>query len=132
VRVHDREGTLKLGVAQSASDTDNSAIGVWRDYGPGERLRRAAVVAAIGIGGALLMLPIPLVHLGGLFVLLPGSLFLAFIRLRTPSMLRSATGPCPRCQFQQSFFTGLGLRAPVLPSQVTCASCHREIWLRMP
>ena len=130
--MHDREGPLALGVSQSASDTDTKAVGTWRDFSAGARLRRAAVVAAIGIGGAALMLPIPLVHLGGLFVLLPGSLFLAYGRLRAASMLRSATGACPRCQFQQSFFTGLGLRAPVLPIQVTCASCHREIWLKMP
>ena len=128
----EHEGPLVLGVSMSPADTDTPATGTWPDYSDGERFRRAAIMAAIGIGGAAAMLPIPLVHLGGLFVLLPGSLFVAFWQAKTKSMLRSAKGECPRCHHQQSFFTGLGLRPPELPLRVTCEQCHRESWLRKP
>lgn len=94
--------------------------------GAGDRVKRAGVALAGGVGLALVALPIPIVHL----LLVPGALVggiaLAARRLGQGETFRGARGRCPYCGTQQRF-TLLGRFR--LPKTVYCGSCQRELYL---
>ena len=93
---------------------------------PRDRLKRAGVAFAAGLGGAVVALPIPIVHL----MLVPGSLLagIAFAvrRLGQAETFRGARGCCPFCGVEQQFTLVGRFR---LPKRVYCSSCHRELYL---
>ena len=91
-----------------------------------DRLKRAGVALAAGLGGAVVAIPIPLVHL----ILVPGSLVagigFALRRLGQGETFRGARGRCPFCGVDQRFTLVGPFR---LPKRVYCSSCHRELYL---
>jgi hypothetical protein len=93
---------------------------------PGDRLKRAGLALAAGVGVALVALPIPIVHL----VLVPGGLMLglgfALRRLGQGETFREARGRCPYCAMEQRFTLVGRFR---LPKAVYCSSCQRELYL---
>lgn len=84
----------------------------------------------LGVGVAVIALPIPLVHL----VLVPGGLLLgvilAAIRLGQREIFGSAEGACPFCGTPQRL--GLAGRVFRLPRKVFCRNCQRALNLEPP
>ncbi len=114
---------LTLRAVGASPQTARVDIGV---LDPGDRLKRAGVALAGGVGVALVALPIPIVHL----VLVPGGLLLgiglAVRRLGQGETFRGAEGRCPYCGVGQRFTLMGRFR---LPKTVFCASCQRELYL---
>ena len=109
-----------LGAAARTAEVDVGVLGA-RD-----RLKRAGVALAAGLGGAVVAIPIPIVHL----ILVPGSLIagiaFALRRLGQGETFRGARGRCPFCGVEQRFTLVGPFR---LPKRVYCSSCHRELYL---
>jgi hypothetical protein len=96
--------------------------------GLGHRLARAVVLFLVGLGGGLLLLPVPLIHLFGIFFFL-GMTALATNRLLTRQVLRGASGTCPACGVEGRFFVGLGGRRLRFPIKTHCKECHVSLHL---
>lgn len=109
-----------VGAAARTAEVDVRVLGA-RD-----RLKRAGVALAAGVGGAVIALPIPIVHL----MLVPGSLIAGIVfalrRLGQGETFRGAHGRCPFCGVEQRFTLVGSFR---LPKRVYCSSCHRELYL---
>ena len=93
------------------------------------RLRRAASIFFPLLGGALLALPIPAVHLAAVPGLLIAGIVLGIQRLRQTSRLERLAGPCPGCASDQEFPTPARL---VLPLTLRCPSCGEFVKLEDP
>lgn len=93
---------------------------------PVDRMKRVAVIFGAFLIGAVIAIPIPLVH----FVLVPTALILgavlALSRLRQREIFRSAGGRCPFCSTEQTF-TVMG--SFKLPKKLYCSSCQRQLML---
>jgi hypothetical protein len=92
-----------------------------------ERLRRAGILFAAGLGVALVALPIPLVHL----VLPPAALVLGLAgglrRLGQAEVFERAEAECPSCHTRQRLnLTGSAFR---LPQRITCSHCLQPLRL---
>lgn len=96
-----------------------------------ERGKRAGIMLLVGLGVALLFLPIPLIHLFGLFFFLVVAL-LAGQRLMTGAVLRSARGTCGSCGREGRYFVGLGWRPFRLPVKTSCPHCAIALTLEAP
>ncbi len=88
-----------------------------------ERFRRAAMAPLMGLGIAIAVLPIPIVHLAVPPVALLGGIVLGFRRAGQRELIATAEGPCPFCSTEQT----LGLNGAVyrLPRNLKCRSCLR-------
>jgi len=109
-----------VGAAARTAEVDVRVLGA-RD-----RLKRAGVALMAGVGGAVIAIPIPIVHL----ILVPGSLVagiaFALRRLGQGEPFRGARGRCPFCGVEQQFTLVGPFR---LPKRVYCSSCHQELYL---
>ncbi|HEY7681621.1 MAG TPA: hypothetical protein VH879_03165 [Gemmatimonadales bacterium] len=92
-----------------------------------ERLRRGAIVPAMGLGLAVLVLPIPIVHLAVPPVALLGGIVLGVRRALQREIFERARGACPFCGNEQT----LGLNGAVyrLPRDFKCRACGRLLTL---
>ena len=97
----------------------------------GQRLARAGIIFLLGLGGGLLFLPVPLMHLLGLFffLVLTG---VAAKRLVTLRVLQGASGSCPSCGKESRFFVGFGGRGVKFPIKTDCKHCHTALRLWPP
>ena len=88
-------------------------------FGRRERWRRAARAALPLVGGALLTLPIPAVHLFAVPGFLTAATVLGLRRLREEYLFQSVLGPCPACGAE------LDLRpsGTTLPFTLPCPAC---------
>jgi len=89
-------------------------------YGPEERWRRAARTALPLVGGAIVTLPLPAIHLFSVPGFLVAAAVLGLRKLREERVFESASGPCPGCA------AALDLRPPAgtLPPYVLpCPEC---------
>jgi hypothetical protein len=93
------------------------------------RLRIAGVRLLIGVVIGALLLPVPIIHLFGVFFFLAMA-FLAVRRLLTSRVLTHAEGQCPACQAEGNYFVGFGGRGIKFPVQTSCPKCnhHLELW----
>jgi hypothetical protein len=95
-----------------------------RENDPQNRLRRALMAFAAGLGLAVLGVFIPIAH----FFLVPGfllgGLFLGLRRLRERRTLIEVRGTCPRCGVEQTFEAGGQWRGS---ARVTCSNCHNTL-----
>jgi hypothetical protein len=87
------------------------------------RIRKAGILFAIGLGGGLLFLPIPLIHLFGLIFFLAMSA-LAARRMISTSVLKGARGVCPSCGKEGSYFVGFGGKRLRWPVSASCPHCN--------
>jgi len=94
----------------------------------GRRLAMAGLMFVVGLGVGLLLLPVPLIHLFGIFffVTMTG---LAAKRLVTRRVLRGASGRCPDCGKETRFFVGFGGRGIKFPIRTDCKQCHVRLML---
>ncbi|MFZ5625490.1 MAG: hypothetical protein ACOY71_13875 [Gemmatimonadota bacterium] len=103
------------------------AIATLEPISPRRRLGRAALCAGAGLILAVLFLPIPIMHLVGIALGIPGGIYLASRQLRIGHVLRKLEGTCPFCGQRQAFWPGLGVLGFRLPLSVSCESCHRNL-----
>jgi hypothetical protein len=94
----------------------------------GRRAILAGRTALIGLVIGLLFLPVPLIHLFGVFAFLV-SLGLAVRRFGTRTALRQAGGACPGCGQDGRFFVGLGSSRFRLPTTTSCSHCAMALTL---
>jgi ribosomal protein S27AE len=97
----------------------------------GRRVREAGLMV---LGGALLavvLLPVPIIHLVGVGLFLT-ILVLAVRRVRAPAVIRSAHGTCPKCGAEGAFFVGFGRKQLRLPISTSCGRCAYPLTLARP
>jgi hypothetical protein len=87
------------------------------------RMRKAGVLFLVGLGCGALLLPIPLIHLFGIFFFL-AMCGLAARRLVSRKVLKEAHGECPSCHAEGSYFVGMGGRRLAFPIKTSCPACH--------
>lgn len=97
---------------------------------PAARLGRAGLTLAAAVVLAVLMVPIPIVHLVGIpLVLLIGS-GLAVRQFLGVARLAPVTMPCPRCAAPNRVGGGFGYRTATGPVELQCEACRRPLELR--
>lgn len=94
----------------------------------GHRLSRAALLFLVGVVCGTLLLPVPLIHLFGIFFFLVMT-GLAARRVMTRRVLKGASGTCPACGAEGRFFVGLGGRGVKFPIATHCKHC--QVGLRL-
>jgi hypothetical protein len=92
-----------------------------------ERLRRGAVPVLIGLGVAVLVLPIPIVHLAVPPMAILGGILLGVRRLFQREIIATARGPCPFCGTEQTL--GLAGSRYRLPRELKCRACLQLLTL---
>lgn len=97
----------------------------------GQRLIRAAALFLVGLAGGLLLLPVPLLHLMGVFFFLTMTA-LAARKVVTRRVLQGASGTCPGCQAEGRYFVGFGGRKVAFPVKTSCKYCHAVLQLWPP
>jgi hypothetical protein len=98
-----------------------------RSLTTGERLRRAGKAPLIGLGVAILVLPIPVVHFAVPPLALISGVVVGIRRMSQRELFVSARGPCPFCGTEQSL--GLNGSAYRLPRSAKCHACLRSMTL---
>lgn len=93
----------------------------------GERARRAAMGPMLGVGVALVVLPVPLVHLIVPPLALIGGVALGLRRASIQQIFTGGHGPCPFCGTEQTL--GLTGSAYRLPQTLKCRSCLKPLSL---
>lgn len=92
------------------------------------RLGRGALLLVVGAVCGALLLPVPLIHLFGIFFFLAMT-GLAAKRVMTRRVLRGASGTCPACGGEGRFFVGFGGRGLRFPIATHCKHC--QVGLRL-
>ncbi len=92
-----------------------------------ERLRRAAMAPLIGLGVAIAVLPIPIVHFAVPPVALLGGIVVGLRRATQRELFATAHGPCPFCGTEQTL--GVNGSAYRLPRTLSCRSCRKPLTL---
>lgn len=87
----------------------------------GERFRRAAIAPVIGLGVALAVLPIPIVHFAVPPVALVTGVVVGIRRAMQGEIITKASGTCPFCGAQQTL--GLNGTSFRMPRNLKCHSC---------
>ena len=93
----------------------------------GERLRRGATPPMIGLGVAIMVLPIPIVHFAVPPMAILCGLALGVRRALQREIIATARGCCPFCGAEQSL--GLAGADYRLPRDLKCRSCLRLLTL---
>ena len=93
----------------------------------GERIRRAAIAPLAGLGIAILVLPIPVVHFAVPPVALISGVVFGFRRVAQRELVAAGHGACPFCGTEQTL--GMNGTAYRLPRDLKCHSCLRPITL---
>jgi len=110
-----------FGVAPASADIAVQTLS------PRERLRRSATPPAIGLGLAILVLPIPIVHFAVPPMAILAGLAIGIRRAFHREIIATARGHCPFCQAEQSL--GLTGANYTLPRDLKCRSCGRLLTL---
>lgn len=110
-----------FGVAPSRAEVET------RTLTAGARLRRAGKAPLIGLGVAILVLPIPVVHFAVPPLALVAGLVIGARRIGQGELFTSARGRCPFCGTEQSL--GLSGSAFRLPRSIKCHACLRAMTL---
>jgi hypothetical protein len=93
----------------------------------GERLKRAGIMMGGGVAGAVLTLPIPIVHLFFPLTSLVAGIVLGVRRLGQHELFQKVEGTCPFCGTAQRLsLSGAAFR---LPRDLTCHHCRRTLTL---
>ncbi|HXW97734.1 MAG TPA: hypothetical protein VEI47_09120 [Gemmatimonadales bacterium] len=93
----------------------------------GERFRRGAMAPVFGFGVALLVLPIPIVHLAVPPFAIIGGMVMGVRRAFQKEIITSARGTCPFCGTEQTL--GLNGSRYRLPRDLKCRSCSQLLSL---
>ena len=100
---------------------------VTRHLGPKDRIARAGRAFGLALLAALIMLPIPIIHIIGPPLAIIIGIVLGFRRLGEGEIFVSAEGSCPFCHQQQ--YLGLAQSRYRVPRNITCNSCRQPLEL---
>lgn len=104
--------------------TDGTATAEW----PPTATRVVSALKLIGLGAvvAVVLLPVPIIHLAGIgfFVACLG---VGAMRLRPGARLRAVSGPCPHCGHEQGYWIGVNLGPAKLPKETSCEKCAKSL-----
>jgi hypothetical protein len=115
--------TISLPLAGFGTPSTEAEVDVSR-LTSGERLRRAAMAPAVGLGISLAVLPIPIVHFAVPPVALVTGVVLGIKRALQTELITRAEGPCPFCGAQQTLgLTGAPYR---MPRNLKCHHCLKS------
>lgn len=109
----------------------STAAGTLRRFTLAERVVRASVTLLVGITVAVLLIPIPIIHLIGIPLAVFGGIGLAARQLLTTVRLAPLRLPCPKCGAENRVGGGLGYRSATASIDHGCDSCRRELTLRI-
>lgn len=92
----------------------------------GTRVLKALRTAGLGLIVAVILLPVPVIHLAGIgfFVACLG---IAAWQLRPGLRITSVEGPCPHCGHAQRYWLGLNVGPMRLPKGTSCEKCAKSI-----
>jgi len=96
----------------------------------GGRLARAGKVFGLALLAALIMLPIPLIHIAGPPLAILIGLVLGVLRLGQSEIILSAQAECPFCHTDQRL--GLAGTQFKLPRDLICRNCRQPLQLDNP
>lgn len=88
-----------------------------------ERMRRGIIAPLVGLGIAIMVLPIPIVHFMVPPLALLGGIVMGVKRAATREIILSAHGPCPFCGTNQTL--GLNGSAYRMPRSLSCRNCRK-------
>ncbi len=127
---HDVERTWQL--RPTTVGTATAAHVVLQQFAGGERAWRAVRMLLAFIAIAILLTPIPIIHLVGPPLALIAGVVFAVRQYGVTETIRSVEAACPKCGTEQNFFAGFRVGAPKLPVTLTCEQCRKELLLDMP
>ena len=87
-----------------------------------DRLRQSLLIFGAGLVIGLVFLPVPLIHLFGLLAAIIASA-IAVRRFGVRTLVARASGRCPSCEANTTFFMAGGLRAARWPLTSSCSAC---------
>jgi hypothetical protein len=108
-----------------------TAPGRLQVFSAGDRLRRALTTLGIGLLGAALFIPIPIIHLLGIPMAIIASVVISIRQFSSAARLDPLRMPCPKCGGTNRIGGGLGLRHPAQPVERMCDECRRGLQLRI-
>lgn len=92
------------------------------------RFGEGALIAVGGTAVGALFLPVPLIHLFGVFFAI-AMWVMGIRRAFTGTVVAGAGGTCPHCDRQGEFYAGFGRRRFHLPISTSCPNCARSLSL---
>ena len=92
----------------------------------GARALKAPRTVAIGLVIAVVLLPVPVIHLAGIGIFV-GCLVVAVFQLRPGLRIASVEGPCPHCGHVQKFWLGLNVGPMKFPKGTSCEACAKTL-----
>lgn len=92
----------------------------------GSRVLKALRTVGLGLVVAVVLLPVPVIHLAGIGILV-ACLGMAVWQLRPGPRVRAVQGPCPHCGHEQRYWLGLNVGPMTLPKNTSCESCARML-----
>lgn len=92
----------------------------------GSRALKALRTVAIGLVIAVVLLPVPVIHLAGIGIFV-GCLGVAAFQLRPGRRVASVSGPCPHCGQEQKFWLGLNVGPMKFPKGTSCEKCAKTV-----
>ena len=101
-----------------------------RILGPGARLRRAALGPIAGLGVAVAVLPVPIIHLVLPPIALVAGVVAGIRRGLVRILFEAVRGTCPCCGQEQSL--GLEGQPYRLPQELKCHACRQLLTLETP
>jgi hypothetical protein len=87
-----------------------------------DRLRQSLLIFGAGLVIGLVFLPVPLIHLFGLAAAITATV-VAIRRFGVHTLVVRASGRCPSCEADTTFFMAGGLRAARWPLASSCSAC---------
>lgn len=93
---------------------------------PGARVLKALRTVGIGLVVAVVLLPVPVIHLAGIGIFV-ACLGIAAWQLRPGLRVRSVEGPCPHCGQQQQYWLGLNVGPMKFPKETSCEKCAKSL-----
>ena len=103
-----------------------NAEGVFTEFTVADKFKRAAVYFGLGLLGAAMLIPIPIIHLLGIPMMLLLGVVMALRQFTVVGRLKPMRMPCPKCQAVNRIGGGIGVRTRN-DLERNCDSCRRSL-----
>ena len=92
----------------------------------GARVLKALRTVGLGLLVAILLLPVPVIHLAGIGIFV-ACLGIAVWQVRPGLRVRTVEGPCPHCGQAQRYWLGLNVGPMKFPRETSCEKCAKAL-----
>lgn len=92
----------------------------------GARALKALRSVGIGLVIAVVLLPVPVIHLAGIGIFV-GCIVVAIFQLRPGLRIASVEGACPHCGHVQKYWLGLNVGPMKFPKGTSCEKCAKTL-----